>query len=85
MWGHSPALDFQQENIKDNSDNKPLEVLTVGAKDPRHIIKTLASSSINQKYLINFHVIESSLEPIARSILLLHICLEKDLGILIIK
>ncbi|KAH0533700.1 dynein axonemal assembly factor 3 homolog [Cotesia glomerata] len=81
MWGHSPAIDFQQENIIDNSDNKPLEVLTVGAKDPRHIIKTLASSSVNQKYLINFHVVESSLEPIARSILLLHICLEKDLGL----
>ncbi|XP_057337778.1 dynein axonemal assembly factor 3 homolog [Microplitis mediator] len=83
MWGHSPPLDFQNENyIKKNSDdNEPLEILTVGSKDPRHIIKTLASSSVNPRQFINFHVVESSLEPIARSILLLHICLQKDLGL----
>lgn len=81
-WGYSPPLDLRceiNENVSGNCE-EPLEFLIVGSGDARHIAKTLASAYNHEKRRINFHVIEPTLEQVARSILLLNICLEKNLG-----
>lgn len=81
MWGYSHPLDLQTEVTQREdriSDN--LEVLIVGAGDARHIMKTLASSYTHPDRSITYHVIEPTLEQVARSILLLSICLERNLG-----
>ncbi|PBC27609.1 dynein axonemal assembly factor 3 [Apis cerana] len=82
-WGFSPALDIQFEINKHetNYQDKCLEVLIVGASDARHILKTLASSYLYNDRIIIYNVIESTLEQVARSILLLNTCLETNLGL----
>ncbi|KAM0727110.1 Dynein axonemal assembly factor 3 [Formica fusca] len=82
MWGYSHPLDLQTEVTRREDrilDN--LEVLIVGAGDARHIIKTLASSYTHPNRSIIYHVIEPTLEQVARSILLLSVCLERNLGL----
>ena len=80
-WGYSPPLDLRCEMMEDSSEaSSTLEILIVGAGDARHITKTLASSYTHLKRTINFHAIEPTIELIARSILLLNICLENKLG-----
>ncbi|KAL0132598.1 hypothetical protein PUN28_000393 [Cardiocondyla obscurior] len=81
-WGYSQPLDLQAEVIqKEDRVLSNLEVLIVGSGDARHIVKTLASSYTHPDRTITYHVIEPTLEQITRSILLLSICLEKDLGL----
>ncbi|XP_063991654.1 dynein axonemal assembly factor 3 homolog [Diachasmimorpha longicaudata] len=77
LWGGSPPLDFSSE-IDKNSDD-PLEILIVGACDARHIIKTLSSLEKASKRM-RYHIVEATLEDIARSILLINISLDKQLG-----
>ncbi|KYM78616.1 UPF0470 protein C19orf51 [Atta colombica] len=81
-WGYSQPLDLQAEitQIEDCILNN-LEVLIVGSGDARHIVKTLASSYTHPARTITYHIIEPTLEQVARSILLLSLCLEKDLGL----
>lgn len=81
-WGYSQPLDLQAEVKIPREDRvlSNLEVLIVGSGDARHIVKTLASSYAHPDQTITYHVIEPTLEQVARSILLLSICLEKDLG-----
>lgn len=80
-WGYSQPIDIQTEvTEKENDISNDLEVLIVGAGDTRHIMKTLASSYIHPDRSITYHVIEPTLEHVARSMLLLNICLDKDLG-----
>ncbi|KOX74641.1 Dynein assembly factor 3, axonemal [Melipona quadrifasciata] len=82
-WGYSPALDIQSEINKHeiNCADEYLEILIVGASDARHILKTLASSYLYNDRIIIYNVIESTLEQVARSILLLNTCLETNLGL----
>jgi len=80
-WGYSQPLDLQAEvTQKEDRVLGNLEVLIVGSGDARHIVKTLASSYTHPDQIITYHVIEPTLEQVARSILLLNLCLEKDLG-----
>ncbi|XP_011167798.1 dynein assembly factor 3, axonemal isoform X1 [Solenopsis invicta] len=81
-WGYSKPLDLQVEMTqREGSVLDSLEVLIVGSGDARHIVKTLASSYTHPDRTITYHVIEPTLEQVARSILLLSLCLEKDLGL----
>ncbi|EZA54512.1 hypothetical protein X777_05491 [Ooceraea biroi] len=80
-WGYSHPLDLQEVIQKKDQVSDNLEVLIVGAGDARHIVKTIASSYMHSVRTITYHVIEPTLEQVARSILLLNICLEKDLGL----
>lgn len=82
-WGYSPPIDLRVEIKEKEDDLKPLEVLIVGCGDARHIVKTLASGYKHQKRSILFHVIEPTLEQVARSILLLSTCLQEQLGTLL--
>lgn len=84
-WGYSPALDIQFEinKHKTNYPSEYLEILIVGANDARHILKTLASSYLYNDRIVIYNVVESTLEQVARSILLLSTCLETNLGMYI--
>lgn len=80
-WGCSPPQDLQTEVIQTEDQlSNNLEVLIVGADDARHIVKTIASSYIHSDRTVTYHVIEPTLEQVCRSMLLLNVCLEKDLG-----
>ncbi|XP_015604868.1 dynein assembly factor 3, axonemal homolog [Cephus cinctus] len=82
-WGYSPPLDLRLEihESENNCLEDPVEFLIVGSADARHITKTLASSYMHPKRPIRFHVIEPTMEQVARSILLLSTCLEENLGL----
>lgn len=84
-WGYSPSLDIQFEVNKHQTgcSGECLEVLIVGAGDARHVLKTIASSYLHSDRIIIYNVVEPTLEQVARSILLLHTCLETDLGMYI--
>lgn len=80
-WGYSQPLDLQAELTQtEHLVSTNLEVLIVGAGDARHIVKTLASSYAHPDRKITYHVIEPTLEQVARSVLLLSVCLEQNLG-----
>lgn len=81
-WGYSQPIDLQSEIAqREDEISSNLEVLIIGANDARHIMKTLALSYTHPDRTITYHVIEPTLEQVARSMLLLSICLEKDLGL----
>ncbi|KOC64332.1 Dynein assembly factor 3, axonemal like protein [Habropoda laboriosa] len=82
-WGYSPALDIQSEvnKYETNCPGECLEVLIVGAGDARHILKTVASSYLHHDRIIIYNVVESTLEQVARSILLLSTSLDTNLGV----
>ncbi|XP_023288860.1 dynein assembly factor 3, axonemal [Orussus abietinus] len=81
-WGYSQPLDIQEELVtEDNSVTEPLQVLLIGASDARHVIKTVASLHKHKDRHIKFHVIEPTLEQVARSILLLGTSLDETLGL----
>lgn len=68
----------------ERTDDNPLEILIIGACDARHIIKSLSSIQVSPRR-VNFHAMEATLEDIARSMLLINICLDKKLGKLVIN
>ncbi|XP_071446407.1 dynein axonemal assembly factor 3 [Hetaerina americana] len=85
MWGYSPALDMLAEqkrlltnNCTDEPDERKFSVLLIGNCDGRHIFKTLSQLRHHgaDNTAITFYVIEKSLEPVARQILLLTLALE---------
>ncbi|XP_066601851.1 dynein axonemal assembly factor 3 homolog [Prorops nasuta] len=80
-WGYSPPIDLQTEINGDLDETRPLEILVIGAADARHVIKTLASSYKHPTRTINYHVFETTLEQVARSILLISTCLDEELGL----
>ncbi|XP_012228949.2 dynein axonemal assembly factor 3 [Linepithema humile] len=81
-WGYSHPLDLQAELTQtEHLVSTNLEVLIVGAGDARHIVKTVASSYTHPDRKITYHVIEPTLEQVARSVLLLSVCLETNLGL----
>nr|CAD7587518.1 unnamed protein product [Timema genevievae] len=77
-WGYSPALDLQteweQRGLSGSTDE--LRILIVGASDGRHILKTLAQSHSHANRKLIFHVMEGSLELMARQMMLLTVALE---------
>ncbi|KAM4652865.1 dynein axonemal assembly factor 3 [Discoglossus pictus] len=82
-WGFSPALDLQMhcpqstiQHLK-SSDNIPeLNILLVGDGDFRHILKTICQAQRWPQRKLNFYVIESDLELLARHMLFLTLALE---------
>ncbi|EDO37526.1 predicted protein [Nematostella vectensis] len=89
-WGFSPALDLQEiclsskfENLKLSGEGqeKPLNVLMIGAGDCRHILKTLSHAKRWPKRKINIYVVENNLEVLARHLLLLSIALEPQVSL----
>ncbi|KAJ3245595.1 Dynein assembly factor 3, axonemal [Chytriomyces hyalinus] len=83
VWGFSPAIDMlsladmdrsQQENAQDAN------ILLMGARDARHIIKTIAHLGRHKNFTgnLNFYVYEEQAPMLARTILLLSMFLDPD-------
>ncbi|CAG9769832.1 unnamed protein product [Ceutorhynchus assimilis] len=75
FWGVTPALDLFSE-FKVHSETKFLNVdfniLIIGGTDARHILKTIARRYRHKGSIkLNFYVIESCMETIAKQLLLL--------------
>ena len=80
-WGFSPAVDLLElissyTRFIENNNNE-INILLVGGADGRHIIKTI-SRFRNTSTKINFYMEESSLELIARQMLLLELIFESN-------
>ncbi|KAL3051372.1 hypothetical protein OYC64_001596 [Pagothenia borchgrevinki] len=70
-WGFSPARDLLKTGpVKRGGD---VNVLLVGSGDPRHILKTI--SGLQEEERLHVWVIESSMEVVARQLLLLYLAL----------
>ncbi|KAM8927740.1 dynein axonemal assembly factor 3 [Pelodytes ibericus] len=81
-WGFSPALDLQMhclqstiQHLTSSDDIPELHILLVGAGDSRHILKTICQASRWPQRKLNFYLIESDLEQVARHILFLTLAL----------
>ncbi|MPC07846.1 dynein axonemal assembly factor 3-like [Portunus trituberculatus] len=83
-WGFSPPLDFCSY-LKDNAstadarDREVVQVVVVGAGDPRHLLLTLAKS-VGTKRLRIF-ILEAYVEVYARLLLLLGAGLQVGMGV----
>ncbi|KAK9879959.1 hypothetical protein WA026_008469 [Henosepilachna vigintioctopunctata] len=80
FWGLTPALDFQSECGKD--EFRELNILLIGGSDCRHILKTIARRYRYHKVNLNFFVMESCMEVVARELLFLLLAFmpQKELG-----
>ncbi|XP_067140646.1 dynein axonemal assembly factor 3 isoform X2 [Centruroides vittatus] len=75
-WGFSPALDFQEicEIQKLNKDT--LNILIVGAGDPRHVLKSISQCHRRKKKNLQFFIIDNCIEIYARYMILLKLAME---------
>ncbi|KAM4704364.1 dynein axonemal assembly factor 3 [Rhinophrynus dorsalis] len=88
-WGFSPAVDLQmhchQSTIQhmSSADTPELNILLVGGGDGRHLLKTICQSCRWPRRKLNFYIIESDLELLARHMLFLTVALEhpKQMGL----
>ncbi|CAK6964233.1 dynein axonemal assembly factor 3-like [Scomber scombrus] len=71
FWGFSPARDLLSSGPE--RPEGEVNVLLVGSGDPRHILKTIAG--LPDKDSLHVWVIESSMEVVARQLLLLYLAL----------
>ena len=91
-WGFSPATDLMEYHklaqLKEDEEDKKINILLVGSGDIRHILKTVAQRrrrGVNNKSsgdkgceCLNYHfyVLENNLELYARDMMLMSIALE---------
>ncbi|XP_027860299.1 dynein assembly factor 3, axonemal isoform X2 [Xiphophorus couchianus] len=78
-WGFSPARNLLSLGpVKSDGE---MNVLLVGSGDPRHILKTMADSPVEEN--LHMWVIESSMDVVARQLLLLYVTLmpQEKMGI----
>lgn len=75
LWGHSEALNLFEQYVKPEESPAELNILSFGASDPRHIMKTLAKCHQHQTKL-HIYVLEGCPALIARQMILLSISLE---------
>ncbi|XP_061765351.1 dynein axonemal assembly factor 3-like [Nerophis ophidion] len=70
-WGFSPARDLV--NTGPVRRDREVNLLLVGSGDPRHILKSVAG--LREEEVLHVWVLESSMEVVARQMLLLYIAL----------
>ncbi|XP_030767444.1 dynein assembly factor 3, axonemal homolog [Sitophilus oryzae] len=77
FWGLTPALDLTEEYTKKNQTYpEVLNILIIGSTDCRHVLKTIARKYRHQKVNINFYIIETCMETVAKQLLLLYTALQ---------
>lgn len=83
LWGFSPALDLQMQCLQNTlqhlstcDDIPELNILLVGCGDGRHFLKTICQARRWPQRRLNFFIIESDLELLARQMLFLTLALE---------
>ncbi|KAJ3293134.1 asparagine-linked glycosylation protein [Rhizoclosmatium sp. JEL0117] len=79
IWGFSPAMDLM-ESVEPVVDDQDAHFLLMGAKDARHIIKTIAHVGRHSEFTgcLNFYVHEDQAPLLARTILLLSVFLDQE-------
>lgn len=78
FWGISPALDLQEEYLKNTRSNPyELNFLVIGGCDARHLLKTLAQAYRHKRCYLNLFVVEGCPELVARQLLITSLALEK--------
>ncbi|XP_053545917.1 dynein axonemal assembly factor 3 [Bombina bombina] len=82
-WGVSPALDLQMychsntvQPDNSSNDTHELNFLLIGGGDGRHLLKTIGQARRWPRRKLNFYIIESDLELLARQMLFLTLVLE---------
>lgn len=77
FWGITPALDLLSEYESKVQTNLPDEINIVlfGSSDSRHILQTLAKRYRHKNIKLNFYLVETCGETIARQLLLLYTAL----------
>ena len=58
MWGHSSALDLQDDLNADDApgdEDTPLNLLLVNSGDPRHVIQTISHRRPHPKRPLHFY------------------------------
>ncbi|KAI8620902.1 hypothetical protein BC830DRAFT_394687 [Chytriomyces sp. MP71] len=84
LWGFSPAMDLLALGPSNNEEKKPgdpdANFLIMGARDARHIIKTIALVGRHKDFTsnLNFYVYEEQAPMVARTMLLLALFLERN-------
>jgi dynein assembly factor 3 len=76
MWGHSSALDLQDDLNADDApgdEDTPLNILLVNSGDPRHVIKTISQRRRHAKRPLHFYLYDKPVEVLARQALLLQV------------
>ncbi|XP_066463853.1 dynein axonemal assembly factor 3 isoform X2 [Eleutherodactylus coqui] len=83
FWGFSPAVDLQMQCLQSTlqhlstcNDVPELNILLVGCGDGRHLLKTISQARRWPQRRLNFFIIESDLELLARQMLFLTLALE---------
>ena len=78
-WGFSPSLyliEYMKKHEVEHNGNE-INVLLVGASDSRHLVNTL--SQLSGFYgKVNFYMAESSMENVARQMLMIKLALEDE-------
>lgn len=76
-WGFSPALhlvhELDKHEVECNSEE--INILIVGAGDGRHTLQTISNLK-DTKAKVNFYIIESNLEAIARQVLFISLFIQ---------
>lgn len=80
FWGITPSLNLLEEykRVTDQEIPKEINILIVGSSDCRHILSTIATQYEHEEVTVNFFIIETCVELIARQLLLLNIALQAD-------
>lgn len=91
FWGYSAAFDVNELNKyideNENESDEPLNILLVLPGDLRHLLMTVARRRRHQNKKssplrpLNFYVLETTLEVIARELLLLQVLLDFEIPI----
>lgn len=86
FWGYSATFDFLDLLNDYNNDDDDIDILLIGPNDIRHIITTIAKrrrhmSNNNKIKAINFYILESPTEILARELLLLEVLLDFEVPI----
>ncbi|KAJ3052228.1 Dynein assembly factor 3, axonemal, partial [Rhizoclosmatium hyalinum] len=79
IWGFSPAMDLM-ESVEPVTDGQDAHFLLMGAKDARHVIKTISHVGRHSEFTgcLNFYVHEDQAPLLARTILLLSVFLDQE-------
>lgn len=83
FWGVTPGINLLKvyQNTKKEELPKEINILITGSSDCRHILLTLSKQHLNTDVNINFYVVETCLEVIARQLLLLIIAFQPHIAL----
>lgn len=79
MWGFSPTFDILEQISPKPDEKDAIEILLMSPGDIRHVLNTIASRHRWTDRPINIYIHESSMEVLARHLLLLQVAQDWEL------